>query len=90
MMMTKHLTPIALGLALLASPAFAAKATHHCIDKDKKEIALSGPGKHADQCKAAGGTWVKIKAASTTTPAKPSTVTPAAPATPATPTTPAK
>ena len=89
-MMTKHLMPFALGLALLASPAFAAKATHHCIDKDNKEIALSGPGKHAEQCKAAGGKWVKMKAASTTTPAKPSMATPPAPATPATPTTPTK
>jgi hypothetical protein len=74
--MMKSLLPIALGLALLASPAFAAKATHHCVDKDNKEIALTGTAKTPTaQCKAAGGKWVRVKSASTTTPAPPATPT---------------
>jgi hypothetical protein len=84
-MMTKHLMPFVLGVALLASPAFAAKATHHCVDKDNKEIALPGTAKTpAAQCKAAGGKWVRMKAAT----AKPATAAPATPAPPAPPTTP--
>jgi hypothetical protein len=88
-MMTKHLVPFALGIALLASPAFATKATHHCVDKDNKEIALSGPGKHSAQCKAAGGKWVSMKAATTTPPAKPAAAAPATPSAPPAPATPA-
>jgi hypothetical protein len=81
--MMKPLLPFALGLALLASPAFAAKATHHCVGKDHKEIALTDTVKTpAAQCKSAGGTWVKIKAASRTAPATP---TPTPSATPTTP-----
>jgi hypothetical protein len=75
--MVKEFMPLVIGLTLLSSPAFAAKASRHCVDKDKKEISLTAvPGKTlAAQCKAAGGKWVRMKAASTTT-------TPATPATP--------
>ena len=61
----KHLMLVVVALTVVASPAFAAKVTRHCVDKDKKEISLTGvAGKTpAAQCKAAGGKWVK-KAAS--------------------------
>jgi hypothetical protein len=66
--MKKNLMLILVGLTLVSSPAFAAKTARHCVDKDKKEIALSGVGKKpAAQCKAAGGKWVRVKAASSTT-----------------------
>jgi hypothetical protein len=80
--MVKEFMPLVLGLTLLSSPVFAAKPPHHCVDKDNKEISLTAaPGKTlAAQCKAAGGKWVRMKAAKTTT----------TPATPATPTTPKK
>jgi hypothetical protein len=68
-MMMKHLMLVVVGLTLVSSPAFAAKTTRHCVDKDKKEISLAGvAGKTpAAQCKTAGGKWVKTKAASATT-----------------------
>jgi hypothetical protein len=68
-MMMKYLTPIVISLTLVSSPVFAAKATRHCVDKDSKEISLAGAaGKTpAAQCKAAGGKWVKMKAAASTT-----------------------
>jgi hypothetical protein len=68
-MMTKYLTPLVLGLTLVTSPVFAAKAARHCVDKANKEISLAGAtGKTpAAQCKAAGGKWVKMKAASSST-----------------------
>jgi hypothetical protein len=67
--MMRHLLLVVVGLTLVSSPAFAAKTTRHCVDKDKKEISLTGAaGKtRAAQCKATGGKWVKMKAASTTT-----------------------
>jgi hypothetical protein len=78
--MVKHFMPVVLGLTLLSSPAFAAKAARHCVDKANKEIALSGTAKTpAAQCKAAGGKWVKVKAASTSsssTTAAPTTTPP--------------
>jgi len=69
MTMMKHLMLVVVGLTLVSSPAFAAKTTRHCVDKDKKEISLAGvAGKTpAAQCKTAGGKWVKTKAASATT-----------------------
>ena len=69
----KHLMLVVVGLTLLSGPAFAAaKATRHCVGKDKKEISLTGvAGKTpAAQCKAAGGKWARMKAASTTTTTK--------------------
>ena len=76
----KPILSFALGLALFASPVFAAKATHRCVDKDNKEIALTGTAKTpAAQCKAAGGKWVRMKSASTTTPATPATPTTSTP-----------
>ena len=65
----KHLMLAVVALTVVASPAFAAKVTRHCVDKDKKEISLTGvAGKTpAAQCKTAGGKWVKTKAASATT-----------------------
>jgi hypothetical protein len=86
--MLKGFTPVLLGLSLLASPAFAAKAARHCVNKDSKEIALTNVAgsTRSAQCKAAGGKWMRVKAASpVTTPTTPTT-----PATPATPTTPKK
>jgi opacity protein-like surface antigen len=67
--MMKTVMIVALGLTLLSSPAFAAKAARHCVDKDNKEISVTAAaGKTlAAQCKAAGGKWVKVKAATTTT-----------------------
>ena len=64
----KYLMLIVIGLTLVSSPAFAAKAaTRHCVDKGNKEISLAGvAGKTpAAQCKAAGGKWVKMKPALT-------------------------
>ena len=63
----KYLMLIVIGLTLVSSPAFAAKATRHCVDKGNKEISLAGvAGKTpAAQCKAAGGKWVKVQAAKT-------------------------
>jgi hypothetical protein len=80
--MLKGFTPVVLGLTLLASPAFA-KPARHCVDGSKNEITVTAaPGQTlAAQCKAAGGKWVRVKAASSKT-------TPTTPATPATPTTP--
>jgi hypothetical protein len=71
--MMKHLMFVVVGLTLVSSPAFAAKAAHHCVDKDSKEISLSGvAGKTpAAQCKTAHGKWVKVTTSSTTTTAKP-------------------
>ena len=56
--MLKGFTPVVLGLALLASPAFA-KPARHCVDSSKNEITVTAaPGKTlAAQCKAAGGKW---------------------------------
>jgi hypothetical protein len=65
--MMKYLMLVVVGLTLVSSPAFGAKTTRHCVDKDKKEISLTGVGGKKAQCKAAGGNWVKLKAASTTT-----------------------
>ena len=65
--MMRHLLLVVVGLTLVSSPAFAAKTTRHCVDKDKKEISLTGVDGKKAQCKAAGGKWVKLKAASTTT-----------------------
>jgi hypothetical protein len=65
--MMKYLMLVVVGLTLVSSPAFAAKTARHCVDKDKKEISLTGTGKKSAQCKAAGGKWVKSKAASGTT-----------------------
>ena len=64
-----------IALTLLSTPLFAAKPSRHCIDKDKHEISVTAaPGKTlAAQCKAAGGKWVRVKAANTNTPATPST-----------------
>jgi hypothetical protein len=64
----KHFMMLVLGLTLVSSPAFAAKAARHCVDKDNKEISVTAaPGKTlAAQCKAAGGKWVRTKAATTT------------------------
>jgi len=58
----KTLMMVVMGLTLVASPAFA-KKPRHCVDKDKKEIAVtSAPGQSAAKaCKAAGGMWVKVK-----------------------------
>lgn len=68
----KHLMFVIVGLMLVSTPAFAAKAARHCVDKDNKEISLAGvAGKTpAAQCKAAHGKWMKMKAAKTTTTAK--------------------
>jgi hypothetical protein len=69
----KYLMLVVVGLTLVSSPAFAAKAAaRHCVDKDSKEISLTGiPGKTpAAQCKTAHGKWVKVKASSTTTTTK--------------------
>jgi hypothetical protein len=81
--MLKGIMPVLLGLTLLASPAFAAKAAHHCVDKNNKEIALTNVAGSTPsaECKAAGGKWMRVKATATT---------PTTPATPATPTTPKK
>jgi hypothetical protein len=86
--MLKGFMPVLLGLTLLASPAFAAKTAHHCVDKNNKEIALTNVAgsTRSAQCKAAGGKWMRVKAAATVT----TPTTPATPATPATPTTPKK
>jgi hypothetical protein len=61
----KYLMLIVIGLTLVSSPAFAAKAERHCVDKGNKEISVAGvAGKTpAAQCKAAGGRWVKMKTA---------------------------
>jgi hypothetical protein len=61
----KYLMLIVVGLTLVSSPAFAAKATRHCVDKSNKEISLAGvAGKTpAAQCKTAGGKWVKVPTA---------------------------
>jgi hypothetical protein len=66
--MVKYLLVAVVGLTLASSPAFAAKAAHHCVDKDGKDISLTGiAGKTpAAQCKAAHGKWVKAKASTTT------------------------
>ncbi len=63
--MMKKSMLIVVGLALVSSPVFAAKVTHHCVSKDKKEISVAGaPGKSpAAACKAAGGKWVRVKTA---------------------------
>ena len=55
---------VVVGLTLVSSPAFA-KGKHHCVDKDKKEVSITGAsGKaRAAACTAAGGTWVKMKPA---------------------------
>jgi hypothetical protein len=68
----KHLMFVVVGLTLVSSPAFAAKAARHCVDKDNKEISLVGvAGKTpAAQCKTARGKWVKVKASGTTPSAK--------------------
>ena len=68
----KHLMFVVVGLTLVSSPAFAAKAARHCVDKDNKEISLGGvAGKTpAAQCKTAHGKWVKVAAASKTPSAK--------------------
>ena len=68
----KHLMFVVVGLTLVSSPVFAAKAARHCVDKDNKEISLGGvAGKTpAAQCKTAHGKWVKVKASSTTPGAK--------------------
>ena len=68
----KHLMFVVVGLTLVSSPVFAAKAARHCVDKDNKEISLGGvAGKTpAAQCRTAHGKWVKVKAASTTPSAK--------------------
>ena len=70
--MMKHLMLVVVGLTLVSSPAFAAKAARHCVDKDNKEISLSGvAGKTpAAQCKTAHGKWVKMKAPAATTTTK--------------------
>ena len=65
--MMKYFMLVVVALTLVSSPAFAAKATRHCVDKDKKEISLTGVDGKKTQCKAAGGKWVKLKAASTAT-----------------------
>jgi hypothetical protein len=65
--MMKYFMLVVVAFTLVSSPAFAAKTTRHCVDKDKKEISLTGVGGKKAQCKAAGGRWVKLKAASTTT-----------------------
>ena len=65
--MMKYFMLVVVALTLVSSPVFAAKKTHHCVDKDKKEISLTGANGKKAQCKAAGGTWVKLKAARTTT-----------------------
>jgi hypothetical protein len=63
----KYLMLIVVGLTLVSSPAFAAKAARHCVDKANKEISLTGvAGKTpAAQCKTAGGKWVKMPTAKT-------------------------
>ena len=57
--MLKGFIPAVLSLTVLASPAFAAKAGRHCVDKDKNEISLTAsPGsqsarsarRRAEQC----------------------------------------
>ena len=65
----KHLMLVVVGLTLASSPAFAAKAARHCVDKDNKEISLGGvAGKTpAAQCKAAHGKWVKVKSSPSST-----------------------
>jgi hypothetical protein len=67
--MMKYLMLVVVGLALASSPAFAAKAARHCVDKDNKEISLTGfAGKTPTaQCKAAHGKWVRVKASTTPT-----------------------
>jgi hypothetical protein len=54
--MLKGFMPVLLGLTLLASPAFAAKAARHCVDKDNKEITLTSVAgsTRSAQCKAGG------------------------------------
>ena len=63
--MMKKSMLIVVGLTLVSSPVLAAKVTHHCVGKDTKEISItSAPGKSsAAACKAAGGTWVRMKTA---------------------------
>jgi hypothetical protein len=82
--MLKGFTPIVLGLTLLASPAFAAKAARHCVSSDNKEIAVTkvAGSTRSAQCTAAGGKWVKVKASSNkpTTSSTPATPAPATPA----------
>jgi hypothetical protein len=65
--MMKYLMLVVVALTLVSSPAFAAKTKHHCVDKDNKEISLTGADGKKAQCKAAGGKWLKLKAASTST-----------------------
>jgi hypothetical protein len=63
----KYLMFLLVSLTFVSSPAFAAKAARHCVDKDNKEIALTaGSKKLSAQCKAAGGKWVRTKAATGT------------------------
>ena len=60
--MLKQFLLAVVALALVSTPAFAKGAARHCVDKDKKEISVSGVGKQAKAaCKAAGGKWVKAK-----------------------------
>ena len=58
----KQIVLVVVGLALVSSPAFAAK---HCVDKNKSEVSVSGKTAkaRAAQCKAAGGRWMTIKKA---------------------------
>jgi hypothetical protein len=65
--MMKYFMLVVIALTLVSSPAFAAKSRRHCVDKDNKEITLTGVDGKKAQCKAAGGKWVKLKAAGTTT-----------------------
>jgi hypothetical protein len=62
--MLKTLMLGVVGLSLVSSPAFA-RVARHCVDKDKKEISVTGAsGKsRAAACRAAGGKWVKVKTA---------------------------
>ena len=61
--MTKTLMLAIVAVTLMASPSFAkTKVARHCVDKNKKEITLSTKSTKA-ACKAAGGTWVKVKTA---------------------------
>jgi hypothetical protein len=52
------------GLALVSSPAFAAK---HCVDQNKNEVSVTGKTAkaRAAACKAAGGKWVAAAKKST-------------------------
>ena len=61
--MMKQIAFVVVGLALVSSPAFAAK---HCVGKDKAEISVTGTTAKAKaaSCKAAGGKWVTVKKAS--------------------------